>query len=155
MNLIKFNNRKPAVNQNYFDEIFNGSISNFVGSDFIMNSPALNVSETEAGFIIELAAPGLDKNDFKIAIEKEKMVISASTKVQNENTEEVAVKDEVKIKFTRREFNYTSFKRSFQVPMSIDNDAIEADYINGVLTVTLPKKEEVIREEKGRSIEVK
>jgi len=146
MNLIKNNPYGPMSKRNFFDEVFNRSISDFVGSDFVMNMPSVNIVENEAGYRLDLAAPGLTKDEFKIDIEKDRLFVSA----QKETAEE-----KVEGKFTRKEFNYNSFKRSFFLPKSIDREAIEANYENGVLSIVLPKKEEVVIEEKGRTIEIK
>ncbi len=145
MNLIKHNPYGPMSKRNIFDQVFNRSISDFVGSDFVMNMPSVNIVENEAGFQLDLAAPGLSKGEFKIDIEKDRLLVSAI----KENAEEVA-----EGKFTRKEFNYSSFKRSFFLPKSIDREAIEANYENGVLSVVLPKKAEAVIEEKGRTIEI-
>ena len=145
MNLIKYNPYGPMSKRNFFDEVFNRSISDFVGSDFVMNVPSVNVLENEKGFTLELAAPGLNKEEFKY-IEKDRLFVS----VEKEKTEEVT-----QGKFTRKEFNYSSFKRSFFVPKSIDREAIVANYENGVLSIVLPKKEEVVIQEKGRTIEIR
>jgi HSP20 family protein len=111
-----------------------------------MNVPSVNVTQSENGFNIELAAPGLNKEDFKINVEKDRLTVSSEKQHEEEVSEE---------KYTRREFNYSSFSRSFYLPKSIDREAIEASYENGVLKLSLPKKQEVLREEMGRSIEIK
>ena len=146
MNLIKHNPYGPMSKRNIFDEVFNRSISDFVGSDFVMNMPSVNIVENETGFELELAAPGLGKDEFKIDIEKDRIFVSAKKEDEEEVTEG---------KFTRKEFNYSSFKRSFFLPKSIDREGIEANYVNGVLSVVLPKRAEVVIEEKGRTIEIR
>jgi len=138
--LINFNS---AIN-NIFDDFFNSNISNFVGSDFVSNIPSVNVSETGDDFKIELAAPGLVKDDFDINVEKDQLTISVKKEISNE------VKDE---KFTRKEFNYSSFERSFHLPEGVKKDAIVAIYEDGILEVVLPKKEEA-KELPARSIRV-
>jgi len=145
MNLIKFDPFAP-VKRGFNDDFFTRSFADLVGSDFAMNVPSVNVTQSENGFNIELAAPGLKKEDFKINIEKDRLIVSS------ENKQEEEVKEE---KYTRREFNYNSFSRSFYLPKSINREAIEASYDNGVLKLTLPKKEEVLRDEMGRTIEIK
>ena len=145
MNLIKFDPMMPRTFNNFFDNFFNRSVSDFVGSDFVMSMPSVNVVETDQGYGLEVAAPGLTKEDFDISVEKDHLTISASKEAKEEVTQD---------KFTRREFNYTSFKRSFYLPESIDKDAIEARYENGVLRLSLPKKAEVVKEEKGRTIKI-
>ena len=96
-------------------------------------------------FKIELAAPGLEKGDFDINVEKDQLTISAKKETSNE------VNDE---KFTRKEFSYSSFKRNFHLPEHVQGDAIEASYENGILAIVLPKKEEA-KELPARNIEVK
>ncbi|MES2520314.1 MAG: Hsp20/alpha crystallin family protein [Bacteroidota bacterium] len=98
------------------------------------NIPAVNVKENENGFQIEVAAPGLKKEDFKLSLHENRLTISAK---QEEN------KEENKEKYTRQEFNYTSFQRTFTLPKNVDGDKIEATYTDGVLHVGLPKKEEI------------
>jgi HSP20 family protein len=147
MNLIKHNPYGPLSKRNFFDEVFNRSISDFVGTDFVMNMPSVNVVENDTSFELKVAAPGLSKEEFNIDIDKDRLIVSAE---KEENTEEV--KDG---KFTRKEFNYSAFKRSFFLPKSINREAIEASYENGVLNIVLPKKEEVVIEEKGRTIEIR
>lgn len=145
MNLIKFDPFAP-VRKGFNDDFFTRSFADLVGSDFAMNVPSVNVTKSENGFNIELAAPGLNKDDFNINVEKDRLTVSSEKKHEEEVNED---------SYTRREFNYSSFSRSFYLPKSIDREAIEASYENGVLKLTLPKKEEVIREEMGRSIEIK
>lgn len=139
--LINFNS---AFN-NFFDDIFNTNISNFVGSDFVSNIPSVNVSETGDDFKIELAAPGLEKGDFDINVDKDQLTISVKKETSNE------VKDE---KFTRKEFSYSAFTRSFHLPEGVKADAIQASYENGVLGIIIPKKEEA-KALPPRTIEVK
>ena len=145
MNLAKFDPFLPARPANrLFDSFFN--IGDLMGSDFAMNIPSVNVIEEENGFKLEIAAPGVNKEDFAISIEKDRLTISSETREKDE--------EEVEGKYTRREFNYSAFSRSFYLPKSIDKEAIQANYNNGVLSVTLPKKEEVVKEEKGRTIDI-
>ena len=131
MNLIKYQPRFPESRfGNLIDDFFNKSISDVVGSDFTMNLPALNVVEQEDQFVLDFAVPGLQKEDFHVQIEEDRLMVSANVESQNEVTEG---------KFTRREFNYQSFQRSFQLPENVDQENIFAAYENGVLKVTLPK----------------
>ncbi len=128
------------------------SFTDFFGRDLLdFNSgsgetvPSVNIQENESEFSIELAAPGLKREDFKIELEHNVLKISA----QKENKSE-----ETQGKYHRREFSYSSFVRSFTLPNSVDTDAIAASYTDGLLTLTLPKKEEAKR--KGaRGIEIK
>lgn len=106
--------------------------------------PAVNIKENEDSFEILLAAPGLNKEDFSIEIDENILKISSEFK-QNEE-----VKEE---KFSRREFNFSSFKRAFTLPETVNEDKIEAAYVNGILKLSLPKKEEALPKEK-RSIQI-
>ena len=145
MNLIKNDPFKPAIARGFFDDFFNGTVSDFMGSDYGMTIPAVNVRETEEGYFLELAVPGLTKEDFNISVEKNLLLVSSEKETSSESEEG---------KIRRKEFNYSSFRRSFHLPKSVDKDKIEAKYDNGVLNLTLPKKEEVLLEEKGRMIEI-
>lgn len=129
---------------NLFDELFNTGLETFVGGDFSNNIPAVNVISNKDGYQLELAVPGLTKEDINIDLDKQVLTISAS-KEQQENEE--------KPKFTRREFNYNTFKRSFKLPKTINIELIKADFENGVLSIELPKKEEA-KEVPARSIEI-
>jgi len=134
-NIVKFQplpSTKPLFN-GFLDEFFNRNISNFVGSDAVLNQPAVNVVETDEAFKLELAAPGFDKQDFKVNIENDFLTITASRETNNEEKNE---------RYTRREFSVTSFKRSFKLPKTVNQEAIAAVYENGILNVTLGKKEE-------------
>ena len=99
------------------------------------STPAVNIIENLPNFVLELAVPGLNKEDFAIEIEEDTLKIT-SKKVEEK---EEGLKD---LKFLKKEFNYTSFERSFKLPENIETDNIQANYENGVLKVTLPKMEE-------------
>ncbi len=103
--------------------------------------PAVNVLESEDAFQIELAAPGLKKEDFKVKIHENTLTIST------EKTTETTGK------YTRREFNFSTFKRSFTLPKTVDGEQIVATYTDGVLGLVLPKKEEA-KPKEPRSIEI-
>jgi HSP20 family protein len=96
-------------------------------------SPAVNISQQEKQFELTLAAPGLKKEDFKINVEGDILTISS----EKENTVEEQQK-----KFTRKEYSYSSFSRSFTLPEEIDVEKIEASYEDGVLKISLPRKED-------------
>lgn len=95
--------------------------------------PAVNINEDDDSFMVEVAAPGLKKEDFIVNLENNVLTISAEHKEE---------KEEKKKKSTLREFNFTSFKRSFTVPATVMAEDIKANYKNGVLHLMLPKKEE-------------
>ncbi|HLW33836.1 MAG TPA: Hsp20/alpha crystallin family protein [Aequorivita sp.] len=99
------------------------------------SNPAVNIIEKLPNFVVELAAPGLAKENFSIEVEEDTLKITA--KQVEEKTEE---SDDAL--FKRREFNYKSFERSFILPENINTEDIQANYDNGVLRVTLPKLEE-------------
>lgn len=139
-NLVNFNSGINSI----FDDLFNNSFENFVGSDFASNVPSVNISESGDDFKIDLAVPGLQKEDFDINVEKNTLTISAKKEVSDEENEE---------KITRKEFDYSSFSRSFQLPERVKSNAIEANYEHGILGIVLPKKEEA-KELAPRAIEV-
>jgi len=95
----------------------------------------VNIRENEESFMIEMAAPGLTKENFKVNIERNRLIISSELKEEkNENGD----------KYSRHEFSYQSFQRSFVLPEGIvDGDKISAKYNNGILLVSIPKREEV------------
>lgn len=108
--------------------------------------PSVNIQETEENFLVEVAAPGRSREDFQIELDNEILTISSEDKKENEVKENNG-------KYTRREFSYSSFKRSFSLPETIDSEKIAATYKNGVLEITLPKKEEAKAQPK-RMIEI-
>lgn len=108
-------------------------MENFFDNQTGVNIPAVNVVETPDEFRIEVAAPGLDKKDFKIDLDNRLLTISSEKEVKNEEKDE---------KFMRREFSYSSFSRSFSLPESVEADKIKANHKEGILTIAIPKKEE-------------
>ncbi len=129
-------------NENYlpsfFDRFLNNELMDWGHSNYSSTNtslPAVNVKETEDDFIIELAAPGMGKNDFKINFKNNVLTISSEKKNENEEKSD---------NYTRKEFSYQSFQRSFTVSdNAVLGDKISAKYNNGILNVTLPKREEV------------
>ena len=122
----------PTLVNDFFDSNlfdFDGGFSKLANTKF---TPSVNVTETDKDFKIEVAAPGLEKNDFKVEVDKGILTISA------EKSEE---KKEEKKNFTRREFSYEQFARSFQLPDNTIAEKIDAKYDNGILNIVLPKKE--------------
>lgn len=105
--------------------------------------PPVNVLELDDQFQIQLAAPGMDRSNFEIKVEKDLLTISGQR-------EQPSVDGET---FRRREFGAYTFKRHFQLPDTVDAGAIEASYVNGILMVTVPKREEA-KEKPPRKIEV-
>jgi HSP20 family protein len=147
MNVVKVNPFFQGRSfSNIIDDVFNRSISDFVGNDFAVSNPSVNISELDDKFVLELAAPGLEKKDFNIALEKGQLTISASKETNTEENESG--------RWTRKEFNFSSFKRSFHITDVVDAEKIQAEYQNGILSVVLPKKEEAKAKEPKR-IEIK
>jgi HSP20 family protein len=135
MTLVKFNNgaRKHAIAPRFvdvFDSVFNDQ---FFAPAVVNKVPAVNIAEAEAGFEIELAVPGLKKEDIKINLDKNLLTVSAE--VKKEETAQAK-------NYTKKEFGYSNFSRSFTLPETVDQNNIEAEYTNGVLKLTVAKKEE-------------
>jgi HSP20 family protein len=139
-------------NENYFpsffDRFINNELMDWNSSNFSSTNtslPAVNVKETNDDFLIEVAAPGMNKNDFNVSFNKNVLTISSEKK--NEKND----KDE---NFTRREFSYQSFQRSFTVAQNaVNSDKISAKYNDGILVITLPKREE-IKPQPAREIKI-
>lgn len=137
--------RKQTANQspffNFLDEVVKDAFyGNGIG---LTKSPRANVLETDDSYRIELATPGLSKKDFQLKIDKNKLTI----KVEKEAT---TAEGET---FKRKEFDYHHFNKSFNLSDKIDQTSIKAAYKNGVLIVTLPKKEEA-KEQAARTIDI-
>jgi HSP20 family protein len=96
--------------------------------------PSVNIKESNDDFEVEVAAPGFSKNDFRIELNHELLTISSGKEIENETKEDQ--------QFTLREFSYQSFSRSFMLPNSVDSNKIGAKYENGILRISIPKKEE-------------
>ena len=139
--LVKKNNNLffPSLLDEFFRPDWNGGIQNFNA-----NLPAVNIKETETDFKLEFYAPGLNKEDFNIEIDQKTLSISSEKQTENEVNNE---------KYSRREFSFASFKRSFNLPETVNFDNIDANYLNGVLHVNLPKTEEALPKPK-RMIEI-
>ena len=132
MALIKRTDWPSMINGNWLSDFFDSD--RFFDSDWVKHQsvPAVNVRETDKGFEIELAAPGLSKKDFKITVENRILTISSERKEEKE--------EKVK-EYTRREFSYSSFSRSFTLPENVKEEGINAVYEDGVLRLMLTKKQ--------------
>ena len=149
MTYSKFNQVPASASINkWIDTLFNTTLADAMGTDFTVSTPSVNIVEHDNQFVMQLAAPGLEKSDFNINIENDYLVISTEKKTEKEETGKDG-------KFTRREFNYKSFKRSFQLDNNINREGITAAYENGVLNITLPKKEETAKKSSSTTIEIK
>lgn len=147
MTLVKFNPFFPAVSKDLdqaVNEFFNRPIGSVFKDEVPFNTPAINIYESDKGYVIALAAPGLNKEDFKVDLEKGILNISADKE---------AVKLDEGVKATRKEFSYSRFKHSFNLPEDVETAKINAEYVNGVLEIELPRKETKVL--KAKSIQVK
>lgn len=113
-------------------------------TDNYKSVPAVNIVEGNDEFTIEVAAPGLDKKDFKIDLENNQLTISSEKEIKSEEKDE---------RLIRNEFRYTSFSRSFTLPETVENDKIKARYKDGILHVAVPKKE-IAKVRPARQIEI-
>jgi HSP20 family protein len=160
MNLVKFNrhsNLSPF--NNLFDELLGPDFKTGLLNESESIRPAVNILESKKEFGIEVAAPGLAREDFSINLEKEIITISASnTTDKSETTGKSVTTEDGKAEadhkeYTLREFGFSSFKRSFKLPKSVNGESISASYENGVLKIVLPKKEEAV-EKPARHISI-
>ncbi|MFD2541901.1 Hsp20/alpha crystallin family protein [Lacinutrix gracilariae] len=135
----------PTIS-NWLEDIFNRDLPSVFTSNFNtgITLPKVNIKETADAFMVEMAVPGLKKSDFKIDLENQELSISTEVKEEKEQREE---------NYTRREFGYSSFKRTFTLPESVNEDQIKASYNDGILSVLLPKKEEA-KQKPPRSIKI-
>ena len=136
MSLVRFNAAQPA---------FSSLIENFFGhgTDELFTlarngTPAVNVKEDNEAFRVEVAAPGLKKEDFKVTLDNGLLTISAENRREHEEKNAEG-------RYTRREFSYQSFARSFTLPSTVEADRIDARYQDGILHLEIPKKEEARR----------
>ncbi|MEM6348672.1 MAG: Hsp20/alpha crystallin family protein [Bacteroidota bacterium] len=143
MKLAVRNNRQYPSFNSLFNDLFGEEFGAFNGGT---NVPAVNVKEENEQFVLEVSVPGRKKEDFNIKLDDKTLTISSEWK------EESAENDE-KAKYSRREFRYGSFSRSFSLPKTVDGEKINARYENGILFLSLPKREEA--QDKGtRQIEI-
>jgi len=144
MSIIKRNHTFPSVFDDFFSrELINWGNNNFSASNTTV--PSVNIKESAGEFEVEVAAPGMDKKDFNITLDGTMLTISSEKQQSEEKKEE---------NYTRREFSYQSFKRSFQLPKDVvDAEKINAKYENGLLHLTIPKKEEA-KKQGPRMIEI-
>jgi HSP20 family protein len=127
-------NYLPSIFDRFFNsDLMDWNLSNFSSTNTSL--PAVNVKETDNEFIIDVAAPGMEKKDFKVNFQNNILTVSSEKKDERE---------EKNGKYSRKEFSYQSFQRSFTVAEnSIDSEKINAKYNDGILHITLPKREEV------------
>jgi HSP20 family protein len=146
MTLIKFKNDRlntPRVFNNFIEDFFNSDFSSFK-SPLFGSTPHVNVAESKDSFRIELALPGVNKENISINVEGNLLTVSGKNenKVNEENES-----------YTRREFSFSTFSRTFTLPETVNADAISADYTDGILKVSVPKKEEA-KDKGAKSIKI-
>lgn len=133
MSLMRISNQLPTLFDRVFEnDLFDWSNRNFSNTNTTL--PAVNIKEDAERFDVEIAAPGFEKKDFNIELNNDLLTISS----EKEEKKDIK-KDE---KFTKREFSYQSFSRSFTLPNTVHNDKIKAKYEGGILKISIPKKEE-------------
>ncbi|WP_242085211.1 Hsp20/alpha crystallin family protein [Aestuariivivens sediminis] len=130
----------------WFDDFALGEFPSLFSSSFNtgISMPKVNIKEVSDEFIVEMAVPGMKKSDFDINLDNNLLSISAELKQENDNKDEG---------YTRREFGYSSFKRAFTLPDTVNDGKINASYNEGILTVHLPKKEEA-KQKPSRTIKI-
>ncbi|OCB75095.1 heat shock protein Hsp20 [Flavobacterium glycines] len=132
MTIVRYQNQWPSL----FDRFFNNDFESWNRDNFSKTNttlPSLNIKENKDFFFVEVAAPGFEKSDFKIELNNDLLTVSSEKKLNNE------VKDGERI--TKQEFSYQSFSRSFTLPELVDEEKISAKYENGILSISIPKKE--------------
>lgn len=138
MAIVKFYNRPVNKSFNNFMDDFFATAPSILRDDFITPNfssfTPVNIKETENVYVLEVVAPGFQKEDFKINLDNNTLTVSAERKEETENKNE---------KFIRKEYKQQSFKRSFTIDEKVDAENISAKYVNGVLTLNLAKKQEV------------
>jgi HSP20 family protein len=141
MTLVSFQN-KTRNTAPYFNNVFDSLFSDALNKSQVLNRvPAVNILETAEDYKIEVAAPGLNKEDFQINFKKDTLSVWAEKKVTAAEQKD----------YSRKEFDYYSFARSFVLPDTIDAEKIAAEYVNGILNITIGKKDE----SKLKNIEIK
>lgn len=138
---------RKYYNQNWLPSIFNDFFDNNWMEKANATAPAINVVESDKDYKVEVAVPGMTKEDFNIHLSDEnELVISMEKKVENEDKENK--------KYLRREFSYTKFQQSLYLPDNVDKEKITANVANGVLTIELPKYSQEEKAKINRVIEI-
>jgi len=148
MSLIKRNGNTFSTLPSLLDDFFSRELFNWGNNNFSSTSttvPSVNIKETADNYEVEVAAPGMEKKDFKVTLDDNLLTISSAKQQSQEKKED---------NYTRREFSYQSFQRSFELPKNVvDDDKIIARYENGLLHLTIPKREEA-KQKAPRTIEI-
>jgi HSP20 family protein len=142
--LAKLSERMPSVFDDFFkpwNELYDGGLWGKT-----MNIPAVNITEQKDDYEVALAVPGMKKDDFNIDVDGNMLTISSQKEEK---------KEEKEARFTRKEYSFSSFERSFTLPDEVNKEKIEARYENGILKLVLPKKEEAKKLAISKHIAVK
>lgn len=135
MTLVNFNS-KTRNSAPYFNNVFDSLFTDALQKNYSINKvPNVNILETEATYKLQLAAPGLQKEDFQINVKKDTLSVWTEKKDADMDNDQ---------KYNRREFDFSSFARSFNLPEGADADQISAEYINGILTISIAKIDEKV-----------
>ena len=138
MKLAKVSDRLFPAFPSFFDNFFSRDLMDWNNSNFSSTNstiPAVNIKENDESYVIEVAAPGMTKENFTVNLDGDRLLIASEMKEE---------KNESDTNYSRREFSYQSFQRSFTIPSgTVDGEKISAKYTDGILMVNLPKKEEV------------
>lgn len=143
MTLVTYQDRLPNLVDRFFNNDFGGWDRNNFSNTTL---PAVNIKENTKAFFVEVAAPGFEKSDFKIELNNDVLTISSERKITNELQKEE--------QFSKQEFNYQSFTRSFTIPEFAEYDKISAKYEQGILAISIPKMEEA-KTKPVKQIEIK
>lgn len=125
--VIKYHRIPNILDELFRDDFWGGAVEDN------SNKPAVNIKETETDYSLNLAVPGYDKNELKVSVDNKTLTISHDTEAKEKST----------VKFLRKEFASSNFKRTFELPENADLDKIEASHNNGVLTIKIQKKAKV------------
>ena len=145
MTLVKFNNKANNTLMPGFNDVFESILNDtFFNDRMVTRVPAVNISETENNYHVELAAPGLKKEDFKLNLDRNVLNVSVEQSSDQQDNQK---------NYSKREYSYSSFVRSFTLPESADDSQINAAYTDGILRIDIAKREEakMVR----RQIEIK
>jgi HSP20 family protein len=140
MTAIQKNSGYAPLIRNFFDDFLTRDLFD---TDWLSNSetgttiPKVNIHESERDFTVEVAAPGMNKDDFEVTIDNNLLTITSELRKEEKNITET--------KYTRKEFSYQSFQRTFTLPDTVDANKIAAKYNNGILELLLPKREEAMK----------
>ena len=139
------NIKKHNPFERVLNDVFGRSISDIVGTDFTHSVPGVNIIDLDDKMLLEMAAPGLEKSDFDVSIEKDILSIAVKKEASSEGNDT--------IKVTRKEYDFHSFTRKFSIPSTLDKDTLTAKYEYGILLLSINKTKEAV-DKSPRSIEI-